>query len=67
MDIKIKQKLVRYWFSVLQDIICLEIENLEKEFSKKINRIPKKFKCNKWNRSNKKNEGGGNSKNLNYK
>ena len=32
-DIKcpeVKQKIAKYWFSVLQDIICLEIEKLEK-------------------------------------
>ena len=29
MNIKIKQKLARYWFTVMQDIICLEIENLD--------------------------------------
>ena len=36
MEIKIKQQLVKYWFSILQDIICLEVENLEKEYGSKI-------------------------------
>ena len=40
MKIEIRKKLARYWFTVLQDIICFEIENLEKEFSKSKN------KCN---------------------
>ena len=43
MEIKIKQQLVKYWFSILQDIICLEVENLEKEYGSKI-----KFNKNKW-------------------
>ena len=43
MEIKIKQQLAKYWFSILQDIICLEIENLEKE-----NGFNIKFKKNKW-------------------
>ena len=43
MEIKIKQQLAKYWFSVLQDIICLEVENLEKEYGSNA-----KFKKNKW-------------------
>ena len=43
MKINIKQKLSRYWFSVLQDIICFEIEKLEKEFGSNA-----KFKRNRW-------------------
>ena len=43
MEIKIKQQLAKYWFSILQDIICLEVENLEKEYGSNI-----KFKKNKW-------------------
>ncbi len=43
MEIKIKQQLAKYWFSILQDIICLEVENLEKEYGSNI-----KFIKNKW-------------------
>ena len=43
MEIKIKQQLAKYWFSILQDIICLEVENLEKEYGSNI-----KFEKNKW-------------------
>ena len=59
MKIEIKQKLASYWFIVLQDILCFEIENLEKEFSKKRNKLPKKFKHQKWKKSHERNEGGG--------
>ena len=55
----IKQKLARYWFTILQDIICFEVENLEKEFAKKQSKLPKKFVFQKWKRGNKNNEGGG--------
>ena len=65
MTIEIRKKLARYWFTVLQDIICFEIENLEKNFSKKKNKLPKKFVYNKWKKSNKKDEGGGESRILN--
>ena len=43
METIIKQQLTKYWFSVLQDIICLEVENLEKEYGSNI-----KFKKNTW-------------------
>ena len=43
MEIEIKKKLATYWFSILQDIICIEIEKLEKEFGSN-----SKFKSNKW-------------------
>jgi coproporphyrinogen III oxidase len=58
MKIEIRKKMIRYWFTVLQDIVCLEIENLEKEFSKRKNKLPNKFEHQKWRRSNK-NDGGG--------
>ena len=48
MEIEIKKKLARYWFALLQDIICFEIENLEREFSKRKNKLSNKFKCQKW-------------------
>ena len=43
MKIEIKQKMARYWFSTLQDILCLEIENFEKEYGSN-----SKFKKKKW-------------------
>jgi coproporphyrinogen III oxidase len=51
METDIKKKLVKNWFKVLQDTICFDIEEIEK---KKI-----KFVCKNWQRSKKKNEGGG--------
>ena len=44
MQIKTKQKLAKKWFIKLQNIICNNIENLEKEYGSNI-----KFKKNKWN------------------
>ena len=64
MEIEIKKKLARYWFALLQDLICFEIEKLEKEFSKKKKKTPTKFKCQKWLRSDKNDEGGGKFKIL---
>ncbi len=51
MQIDIKKKLTRNWFRVLQDTICFDIEEIEK------NKI--KFVSNHWERNNKRNEGGG--------
>ena len=51
MDTKIKKKLVKNWFKVLQDIICKDIEELEGK--KNI------FKSKTWFRNKNKNEGGG--------
>jgi len=59
MENIIKKKLARYWFTILQDIICFEVEKLEKEFAKIKNKTPKKFISQKWKRNNKKNGGGG--------
>ena len=53
MKIEIRKQLARYWFTTLQDIICFEIKNLEKEFSKGKNKLPNKFEHQKWRRSNK--------------
>ena len=58
MNIEIKKKLAKHWFTILQDIFCLEIENLEKEFGIKKNKKIKKFKSHVWKKSNN-NEGGG--------
>ena len=43
MKIKKKQKLTKEWFVNLQNIICNNIEQLEKEYGSNI-----KFKKNKW-------------------
>jgi len=43
MKVKEKQKLTREWFLKLQNIICHNIEQLEKEYGSN-----KKFKKNKW-------------------
>ena len=43
MNIKEKKKLARKWFVNLQNLICDNIENLEKEYGSK-----RKFKRNKW-------------------
>ena len=56
MDTKIKKKLVKNWFKVLQDIICKDIEELEGK--KNI------FKSKIWFRNKNKNEGGGEFKIL---
>tara|TARA_S200000501_G_C20845966_1_gene753658 strand:+ start:13 stop:840 length:828 start_codon:yes stop_codon:yes gene_type:complete len=51
MDNIIKKKLVRNWFSLLQDIICIEVEKIESKKSK--------FIVTRWNKNEKKDEGGG--------
>ena len=51
MNEKIKKKIVKNWFKILQNVICLEIEELEGK--KKI------FKSKSWLRGKNKNEGGG--------
>ncbi len=51
MKIEIKKTLVKNWFKVLQDIICNEIEEIEK------NSI--KFVSKDWKKSANKDEGGG--------
>ena len=51
MDAKIKKKLVKNWFKILQDIICKDIEELEGK--KNV------FKSKIWFRNKNKNEGGG--------
>ena len=51
MDIKIKKKLVKNWFKILQDLICNDIEELEGK--KNI------FKSKVWFRDKNKKEGGG--------
>ena len=43
MKIKTKQQLAKKWFMDLQNIICNNVERLEKEYGSK-----KKFKKNKW-------------------
>ena len=51
METGIKKKLARNWFKVLQDMICFEIEEIEKN--------KKKFISNHWEKNKKKDEGGG--------
>ena len=51
MDKEIKKKLASNWFKLLQNTICNDIEKLE---GKKL-----KFKSKTWNRSEIKDEGGG--------
>ena len=51
MKEEIKKKLARDWFKILQDMICFEIEKIEK------NKV--KFKSTNWERNKIKNEGGG--------
>ena len=56
MKINLKQELTKQWFKNLQEIICKNIEEIEK------NKIF--FKSKKWSRNKNKNEGGGVSKLL---
>ncbi len=56
MEDIIKKKLVKNWFKTLQDMICFEIEEIEKN--------KKKFNSNNWRRNKKKDEGGGEYKIL---
>ena len=56
MNKEIKQKLASNWFKLLQDVICNDLEKIEK------NKI--KFKSKIWSRSKIKDEGGGEFKVL---
>jgi len=51
MNAKIKKKLAKNWFKLLQDIICKDIEELEGRRNL--------FKSKSWKRAKNKNEGGG--------
>ena len=51
MKVNLQQKLTKQWFKSLQEIICKNIEELEKNKTF--------FKTTKWSRNKKKNEGGG--------
>ena len=51
MKEELKKKLAKDWFKILQDMVCLEIEKIEK------NKI--KFQSTNWQRSKTKDEGGG--------
>ena len=55
---EIQKKIVSDWFRFLQNKICEEFENIEKEFSKKKKLKPKFFKKNEWKKKNI-NDGGG--------
>ena len=59
MNIEIKKQLAKNWFILLQDIICYEIEELEKKFGVNKNKKRIKFKSKIWKKSNYKDEGGG--------
>ena len=52
MNIEIKKKLAKNWFILLQDIICYEIEELEKKFGVNKNKKRIKFKSKIWKKSN---------------
>ena len=52
MNTKTKKNLAKNWFILLRDIICYEIEELEKEFGDKKKIKPKKFKSQIWKKSN---------------
>ena len=54
MDKEVKKKLARNWFGILQQVICKDIEEIEKK--KNI------FRSNFWKRGIKGNEGGGESR-----
>ena len=58
MNIEIKKNLAKNWFILLRDIICYEIEELEKEFGVKKNKKPKRFKSQIWKKPNNNDEGG---------
>ena len=51
MNKEIKKKLVKNWFSDLQDLICYEVEEIENKSAS--------FKINQWVKNKKKDEGGG--------
>jgi len=51
MNEELKKKLARDWFKILQDMICLEIEKIEK------NKV--RFVSTNWHRNKIKDEGGG--------
>ena len=57
MDREIKKKLARNWFRLLQNIICNDIEKLEKN--------KKKFISKTWTKNKIKDEGGGEFRILN--
>ena len=46
MNKEIKKKIARNWFKLLQNVICFEIEKLEKSSAK--------FVCKKWEKNKKK-------------
>ena len=51
MDLEVKKKITRNWFKILQEVICKDIEEIEKK--KNI------FKIKNWKRNLNKEEGGG--------
>ena len=53
-NIYIKKKLASSWFSLLQKMICYELEKIEVNFGKKTKQKPKYFKITNWKKSLKK-------------
>ena len=51
METNIKKKLAKNWFKVLQDMICFDIEEIEKD--------NKKFVSSSWEKNKVRDEGGG--------
>ena len=58
LDLEIQKKIASEWFRFLQNKICEEFQNIEKEFSKKKGTKTKYFKKNEWKKENV-NDGGG--------
>ena len=58
LDLEIQKKIASEWFRFLQNKICEEFQNIEKEFSKRKKLKPKYFKKNEWKKENI-NDGGG--------
>ena len=58
-DIYLKKKLTSGWFSLLQQIICYELEKIEINYGKKNGKKSKHFLKKSWKKSLIKNEGGG--------
>ena len=58
-DIYLKKKLTSSWFSLLQQIICYELEKIEINYGKKKGKKSKHFLKKSWKKSLIKNEGGG--------
>tara|TARA_B110000196_G_scaffold275175_1_gene252493 strand:+ start:891 stop:1748 length:858 start_codon:yes stop_codon:yes gene_type:complete len=58
-DIYLKKKLTSSWFSLLQQMICYELEKIEVDYGRKIKKKPKYLFKKSWKKSLIKDEGGG--------